>query len=287
MILQAKHCRTVLITGLACGLSACATTAPDPKPPSYLADERAAIAGAPHAILGDVCVVRDVTGSGDHILRKQTQDITQAALASLSSRLQGVGVSLAKTAVPTACAGLERVGIPPRVAETWNADVSTLDDQVFTTDANLPAADAQLNRRLVAAVSSAIDDAEGGYKRRALDISDDDRAALREQAESDVLWVLAIIGIDVSAAKGFLSGGSDGPEDCDRIRDSFERRECERDAEQALQNADRFSYTLALVDLSTYEMVWFNNTNNVPGPPYEPSNFGAEWAQRVVSPFYQ
>ena len=268
-------------------LAACAGTQQNLKPASYLETERANIANVPHAILGDACVVRDVTGSGDHILRQQTQDITQAALASLSSRLQGAGVSLAKTAVPTACAGLERVGIPPRVAETWNADVSTLDDQVFTTDANLPAADAQLNRRLVAAVSSAIDDAEGGYKRRALDISDDDRAALREQAESDVLWVLAIIGIDVSAAKGFLSGGSDDTEDCDRIRDSFERRECERDAEQALQNADRFSYTLALVDLSTNEMVWFNNTNKVPGPPYEPSNFGAEWAQRVVSPFYQ
>lgn len=268
-------------------LAACAGTQQNLKPASYLETERANIANVPHAILGDACVVRDVTGSGDHILRKQTQDITQAALASLSSRLQGAGVSLAKTGVPTACAGLERVGIPPRVADSWNADVSTLDDQVFTTDANLPAADAQLNRRLVAAVSSAIDDAEGGYKRRALDISDDDRAALREQAESDVLWVLAIIGIDVSAAKGFLSGGSDDTEDCDRIRDSFERRECERDAEQALQNADRFSYTLALVDLSTNEMVWFNNTNDVPGPPYEPSNFGAEWAQRVVSPFYQ
>lgn len=287
MLFNTPAIRPMLVLLASALLAACAGTQQNLKPASYLETERANIANVPHAILGDACVVRDVTGSGDHILRKQTQDITQAALASLSSRLQGAGVSLAKTAVPTACAGLERVGIPPRVAETWNADVSTLDDQVFTTDANLPAADAQLNRRLVAAVSSAIDDAEGGYKRRALDISDDDRAALREQAESDVLWVLAIIGIDVSAAKGFLSGGSDGPEDCDRIRDSFERRECERDAEQALQNADRFSYTLALVDLSTYEMVWFNNTNNVPGPPYEPSNFGAEWAQRVVSPFYQ
>ena len=81
--------------------------------------------------------------------------------------------------------------------------------------------------------------------------------------------------------------GSQPDEDCSRLRDLQARRDCERRAEEAARRGDRFSYKLALMDLATNEMVWFNNTPNVPGPPYEPSNFGAEWAQRALSPFYE
>lgn len=270
-------------------LAACASQPkPDLKPPSYLDAERSKISGQPQAITGDACVVRDVSGSDDHILRKQTLDVSKAALASLRARLQGVGASLAKTSLPTACAGLERVGIPPRVAPTWELDAETMDMPVFTTSNAIDEDAAALNRRLVAAVDTAVQAAEGGYKRRPLELAADDLAALREQAGTSTVWVLNIVGIDVSAAKGFLTGGAQDPDDCRDVNlTQRERIRCEQLAEDSLKFADRFSYSLALVDLGSGEMVWFNNTRNVPGPPYEPSNYGAEWAQRALSPFYQ
>lgn len=281
--------RLCLVLVSAAALAACATTEqPDLKPPSYLDAERDKISSQPQAIAGDACVVRDVSGSSDFILRKQTLDISQAALSSLESRLGAVGASLANTRLATACAGLERVGIPPRVAQTWEREAETLDQPVFTTSGAISQNDAALNRRLVAGVDAAIEGAEGGYKRRPLDLASDDLAALRDRSGTNALWVLNIVGIDVSATKGFLTGGSQDADDCRDVNlTQRERIRCEQLAEDSLKFADRFSYSLALVDLGSGEMVWFNNTRNVPGPPYEPSNYGAVWAKRALSPFYE
>ena len=276
-----------LLAGLLSSLGGCATAPkPDLKPASYLDTERAKISGKPQAIAGDACVVRDISGSSDFILRMQSLDISSAALASLKARLQAVGADVAASSLATACAGLERVSVPPRVAPTWERDAQTLDVPVLTTSDTITQEMAALNRRLVAAVTAAIQDAEGGYKRRALTLVADDLAALRAENKAETMWVLSIVGIDVSAAKSFVFGGQ-REEDCSRVRDLQARRDCERRAEEAIQTRDRFSYQLALVDLGSGEMVWFNNTSNVPGPPYEPTNYGAEWAQRALSPFYQ
>ena len=280
--------RGLLVSALCAGLAACAgTPKPDLKPTSYLDAERAKISAAPQALLGDACVVRDVSGSGDHILRQQTQDIAAAALTSVKQQFERVDVELAIAEILTACAGLERVGIPPRVAPTWETKDTVHEQAVFALDEGLSETDAALSRRLVAAVDGVIANAEGGYKRRPLGLGEDDRASLRERAGRDTVWVLSILGIDVSAAKFFLAGGQQNSRDCSRLRDLASRRTCELDAEQAARNSDRFSYKLALVDLETGELVWFNNTPNVPGRPYEPSNFGAEWAKRALSPFYK
>lgn len=284
--IRLRHLTAAGLIGL---LQACAST-PEPVDDGsdYLAAERARVAGLPQAILGDACVVRDVSGSGDHVLRQQSLNISDAALGSLRQRLQDKGIAVPQAALPTACAGIGRVGEPPRVAPTWEADASELDTRYLTTSDSVNEGTAGLNHRLLGAVGQAIKTADGDYKRRKLNLTDDDLAAARDWAGADTLWLLRIEGIDVSATKVFFAGGNTNDQDCgDRRLDARQRLRCEQRQEDALRNSDRFSYTLALVDLGSGELVWYNNTRNVPGRPYEPSNFGSVWAQRALSPFYE
>lgn len=281
-----QYLTTLLVALL---LAACATT-PEPVDDGrdYLAGERAAVTGLPQSLLGDACVIRDVSGSGDHVLRQQSLAISEAALASLRQRLEDKGIVVPTAALPTVCAAVSRVGEPPRVAPTWETDVTEHDARYLTTGDAVEAELASATATLLAAMDQLLESTDGGYKRRPLNLTEDELGTARTQAGADTLWLLRVEGIDVSATKVFLSGGNTVDENCGNARLSFEqRRECERQQDSALRNSDRFSYTLGLIDLRSGELVWYNRTRNVPGRPYEPSNFGSVWAQRALSPFYE
>lgn len=277
----------ILAAGLAClALVGCAAGL-SPVQEEFLQSEAERMREQPSALLIDVCIARDEVGDF-YVVSGPTQDIGGYLLETVPLSFEQHRIPLAGVRQPFHCGSLslaegEDGELPPVVREVgedpMDAELPLLEEEAVAVDEELRHAFLMLLRSVqVARESLSSESLTREGEADPLDLDPDAADMLLRDLGTDRVWILAVVGVDVSGGKSFATGMLSGLLSAALSGGTM--------IATSMTVSGR-GYDIHLVDLRHRKLIWKKSVQVGAADPFDPQSFDEDWRKYLLMPIVE